>query len=193
MTEWKGEIDNSTIIVGEFNNSISIIYNTTGQRKCKDIEYLNNTIINHLVLTNIYVNSRLYVRPQKKSQGTSLAIQWLRLCVPLQGVWVWSVVMKLLSSHVVWQKKFQNIKLNIQKTEIMASGPITSWQIDGKQWNQWQTSFSWAQSVDGDCSHEIKRLLLFGRKAMTHLDSILKSKDITLPTKVHIVKAMVFQ
>ena len=76
----------------------------------------------------------------------------------------------------------------------MASGPITSWQIDGKQWKQWLILF-WGGSkitTDGDCSHEIKRCLLLGRKFMTNLDSILKSRDITLPTKVHLVKAMVF-
>ena len=83
------------------------------------------------------------------------------------------------------------LKLNIQKTKIMASGPITSWQIDGET----VTDFIfWGSKItaDGDCSHEIKRCLLLGRKAMTNLDSILKSRDITLPTKVHLVKAMVF-
>ena len=86
------------------------------------------------------------------------------------------------------------LKLNIQKTKIMASGPITSWQIDGETMKQWQTIF-WGSkiSADGDCSHEIKRRLLLGSKVMTSLDSILKSRDITLPTKVHLVKAMVFQ
>ena len=86
------------------------------------------------------------------------------------------------------------LKLNIQKTKIMASGPITSWQIE------WQTIETVADFIflgskitaDGDYSHEIKRCLPFGRKAMTNLDSILKSKDITLPTKVHVVKAMFF-
>ena len=82
------------------------------------------------------------------------------------------------------------LKLNIQKTKIMASGPITSWQIDGET----VTDFIFGSKItaDGDCSHEIKRFLLLGRKAMTNLDSILKSRDITLPTKVHIVRAMVF-
>ena len=83
------------------------------------------------------------------------------------------------------------LQLNIQKTKIMASGPITSRQIDGET----VTEFIFLGSkitVDGDCSHEIKRCLLLGRKAMTNLDSILKSRDITLPTKVHLVKAMVF-
>ena len=86
------------------------------------------------------------------------------------------------------------LKLNIQKTKIMASGPITSWQIDGETMET-VTDFIFLGSkitVDGDCSHEIKRCLLFGRKAMTNLDSVLKSRDITLPTKVHLVKAMVF-
>ena len=85
------------------------------------------------------------------------------------------------------------LKLHIQKTKVMASSPITSWQIDGgKQWKQWQTIFLGSKiTADGDCSHEIKRHLLLGRKAMTNLDSILKSRDITLPTKVHLVKAMI--
>ena len=86
------------------------------------------------------------------------------------------------------------LKLNIQKTKIMASGPITSWQIDGETM-QTVTNFIFLDSkitADGDCSHEIKRHLLLGRKAMTNLDSILKSRGITLPTKVRLVKAMVF-
>ena len=78
--------------------------------------------------------------------------------------------------------------------KIMASGPITSWQIEGKQWKQCQTLFLGAPKsiADGDCSYEIKRCLLLGRKVMTNLDSIFKSRDITFPTKVHLVKAMVF-
>ena len=86
------------------------------------------------------------------------------------------------------------LKLNIQKTKIMASGPITSWQIDGETMET-VTEFILGGSKitrDGDCSHEIKRHLLLGSKAMTNLDSILKSRDITLPTKVSVVKAMVF-
>ena len=86
------------------------------------------------------------------------------------------------------------LMLNIQKTKIMASGPITSWQIDGET-VETVSDFIFLGSkitADGDCSHEIKRLLLLGRKVMTNLDSILKSRDITLPTKVHLVKAMVF-
>ena len=83
------------------------------------------------------------------------------------------------------------LKLNIQKTKIMASGPNTSWQIDGAT----VADFIFLGSkitADGDCSHEIERCLLLGRKAMTKLDSILKSRDITMPTKVHLLKAMVF-
>ena len=90
----------------------------------------------------------------------------------------------------VWSEKVE-LKLNIQKTKIMASGPITSWQIDGET----VTDFIFGGSkitADGDYSHEIKRCLLLGRKAMTNLDSILKSRDITLATKVCVVKAMVF-
>ena len=85
------------------------------------------------------------------------------------------------------------LKLNIQKTKIMASGPITSWQIDGE--TETVTDFilgGYKITPHGDCSHESKRRLLLGRKVMTNLDSILKSRDITLPTKVHLVKAMVF-
>ena len=86
------------------------------------------------------------------------------------------------------------LKLNIQKTKIMVSGPITSWQIDGETMET-VTDFifqSFKITADSDCSHEMKRCLLLGRKVMTNLDSILKSRDITLPTKVHLVKAMVF-
>ena len=86
------------------------------------------------------------------------------------------------------------LKLNIQKTKIMASGPITSWQIDGEAMET-VTDFVFMGSkitADSDCSHEIKRCLLLGKKVMTNLDGILKSRDITLPTKVHLVKAMVF-
>ena len=86
------------------------------------------------------------------------------------------------------------LKLNIQKTKIMASGPITSWQIDGETMETVRDFiFGGSQiTADGDCSHEIKRHLLLERKAMTNLDIILKSRDITLPTKVHLVKATVF-
>ena len=102
-----------------------------------------------------------------------------------------------LKSHLMKVKEESEkvgLKLNIQKTKIMASGPITSWQIDGETMGT-VTDFILGGSkitADGDCSHEIKRCLLLGRKAMTNLDSILKSRDITLPTKVPLVKAMVF-
>ena len=85
------------------------------------------------------------------------------------------------------------LKLNVQKTKIMASGPITSWEIDGET-VETVSEFIFLGSqitADGDCSHEIKRRLLLGRKVMTHLDSIFKSRDITLPTKVHLVKTIV--
>ena len=83
------------------------------------------------------------------------------------------------------------LKLNIQKTKIMASGPITSWQIDGETVSDFILGGS-KITADGDCSHEMKRHLLLGRKVMTNVDSLLKSRDITLSTKVHLVKAMVF-
>ena len=86
------------------------------------------------------------------------------------------------------------IKLNIQKTKILASGPITSWQIDGEITETVRDFILGGSKItaDGDCSHEIKRCLLLGRKAMTNLDTILKSRDMTLPTKVHLVKAILF-
>ena len=102
--------------------------------------------------------------------------------------------LKNLLMKVKEESEKAGFKLNIQKTKIMASGPITSWQIDGDT-VETVTDFIVLVSkvtADGDCSHEIKRCLLLGRKAMTNLDSILKSRDITLPTKVHLVKAVVF-
>ena len=86
------------------------------------------------------------------------------------------------------------LKLNIQKMKIMAYGPITSWEIDGETVETVSDSIFWGSKItaDGDCSHEIKRRLLFGRKVISNLDSLFKSRDITLPTKVRLVKAMVF-
>ena len=100
---------------------------------------------------------------------------------------------KSLLMKVKEESEKVGLKFNIQKTKIMASGPIISWEIDGEQWKQCQTIFLGSKiTADGECSHEIKRRLLLGRKVMTNLDSILKSRDITLPTKVYLVKAMVF-
>ena len=102
--------------------------------------------------------------------------------------------LKSLLMKVKEESEKADLKVNIQKTKIMASGPVTSWQIDG-QTMETGTDFPFLGSkitADGDCSHEIKRHLLFGRKAMTNLDSILKSRDVTLPTKVRLVKAIVF-
>ena len=99
--------------------------------------------------------------------------------------------LKSLLMKVKEDSKKVGLKLNIQKTKIMASGPITSWQIDGE--TVVDIIFLGSKiTADGDCSHEIKRCLLLERKVMTNLDSILKSRDITFPTKVHLVKAMVF-
>ena len=102
--------------------------------------------------------------------------------------------LKSLLMKVKEESEKNDLKLNIQKTKIMASGPMTSWQIYGKTMET-VTNFIFGGSkitADGNCSHEIKRYLLLGRKAMTNLDSILKSRDITLPTKVCLVKALVF-
>ena len=102
--------------------------------------------------------------------------------------------LKSLLMKVKEESEKVDLKLNIQKTKIMASGPITSCQIDGETVETVSDFIFWGSkfTVDGDCSHEIKRRLLLGRKAMTNLDSILKSRDITLPTKVRLVKVMVF-
>ena len=99
--------------------------------------------------------------------------------------------LKSLLMKVKKESEKVGLKLNIQKTKIMASGPITSWQIDGETVSDFIFLGS-KITADGDCSHEIKRCLLLRRKVMTNLDSILKSRDITLPTNVHLVKAMVF-
>ena len=103
--------------------------------------------------------------------------------------------LKSLLMKVVEESEKVSLKLNIQKTKIMASGPITSWQIDGETVGK-VSDFIFGGSkitADGDCSHELKRRLLLGRKVMTNLDSLLKNRNMTLPTKVRLVKAMVFQ
>ena len=115
-------------------------------------------------------------------------MRWMKLEPIIQSeVKILLMKVKVESEKVVW-------KLSIQKTKIMTSGPITSWQIDGER-VETVADFIFLNSkitADGDCTHEIKRCLLLGRKAMTNLDSILKSRDITLLTKVHLVKAIVF-
>ena len=102
--------------------------------------------------------------------------------------------LKSLLMKVKEESEKAGLKLNIQKAKLMASGPITSWQIDGGTMKTVRDFVLGGSRIttDGDCSHEIKRCLLLGRKAMTNLDSILQSRDITLPTKVHLVKPMVF-
>ena len=102
--------------------------------------------------------------------------------------------LKSLLMKVKMESEKVGLKLSTQKTKIMAAGPITSWEIDGETVETVSNSILGGSKItaDGDCSHEIKRRLLLGRKVMTNLDSILKSRDITLPTKVRLVKAMVF-
>ena len=104
-----------------------------------------------------------------------------------------SELLKSLLMNVKEKSEKVGLKFNIQKTKIMASSHITSWQINGEKMET-VTDYLGSSKItaDGDCNHEIKRRLLLGRKAMTNLDSVLKSRDITLPTKVHLVKAMVF-
>ena len=110
---------------------------------------------------------------------------------------LWQKVNRNLKSLLMKVKEKSEkvgLKLDIQKTKIIASGPITSWQIDGETVETVSDFISWGSKItaDGDCSHEIKRRLILERKVMTNLYSILKSRDITLPTKVHLVKTMVF-
>ena len=107
---------------------------------------------------------------------------------------LWGKSKEELKRKVKEESEKVGLKLNIQKTKIIASGPITSWQIDGetKQTMRHLIFLDSKITADGDCSHEVKRHLLLGRKSMANLDSILKSKDITLPTNVHLVKAMFF-
>ena len=103
--------------------------------------------------------------------------------------------LKSLLMKVKEESEKDGLKLNVQKTKIMASGPITSWQIDGETMEKTVRDFIFLSSkitADGDCSLEIKRRLLLGRKVMTNLDSIFKSRDITLPTNIHLVKAIIF-
>ena len=102
--------------------------------------------------------------------------------------------LKSLLMKVKEEREKVGLKLNIQKMKIMAFGPITTWEIDGETGETVSDFAFWGSQIteDGDCSHEIKRRLLLGRKVMTNLDSIFKSRDITLPTKIHLVKAMVF-
>ena len=102
--------------------------------------------------------------------------------------------LKSLLMKVKEESEKASLKLNIQKTKIMASGPITSWKIDGETMETMTDFYLGGSKItaDGDCSHETKKCLLLGRKAMTNLDRILESRDITLPTKAHIVKAIVF-
>ena len=106
---------------------------------------------------------------------------------------LWQKMMSLLMK-VKEESEKVGLKLNIQKTKIMASGPITSWEIDGETVETVSDFIFWGSKItaDGDCSHEIKRCLLLGRKVMTNLDSIFKSRDVTLPTKFRLVKALRF-
>ena len=116
---------------------------------------------------------------------------WMKHKLELRVLGEISITSDMQMTPPLRQNEKVGLKLNIQKTKIMASSPITSWQIDGET----VTDFMFLGSkitADKDCSHEIKRCLLFGRKAMTNLDSILKRRDIALPTKVRLVKAMVF-
>ena len=137
-----------------------------------------------------------------KVQFNSVAQSCPTLCDPMNcstpGFPVHHQLPEFTQTHVhqVWKEEIEKagLKLNIQKAKIMASSPIISWEIDGVTVETVSNFISLGSkiTVDADCSHDFKRHLLFGRKDMTNLDSMLKSRDITLPTKVHLVKAMVF-
>ena len=119
---------------------------------------------------------------------------WIILSITLLACEMMEEELKRLLMKVKEESEKIGLKLSIHKTKIMASGPVTSWQIDGEI-VEMMADFTFGGSkitANGDCSHEIKSRLLLGRKVMTNLDNILKSRDITLPTKVHLVKAMVF-
>ena len=129
----------------------------------------------------------------------SVGFELRRICTDLRGLNDTTLMaeteeLKSLLMKMKEESEEVGLKLNIQKTKIMASGPITSWEIDGETVETVSNFILGGSKItaDGDCSHEIKRHLLLGRKVMTNLDRILKSRDITLPTKVHLVKAMVF-
>ena len=126
--------------------------------------------------------------------GNGNTLQYSCLENPIdRGGW-WATVHGVIQLDMTEAREKAGLKLNIQKTKNMASGHITSWQIDGETVETVSDLifFGSKNTADGDCSHEIKRCLLLGRKAMTNLDNVLKSRDITLPTKVHLVKAVVF-
>ena len=126
--------------------------------------------------------------------GNGNTLQYSCLENPIdRGGW-WAIVHGVIQLDMTEAREKAGLKLNIQKTKNMASGHITSWQIAGEtvETGSDLIFFGSKNTADGDCSHEIKRCLLLGRKAMTNLDNVLKSRDITLPTKVHLVKAMVF-
>ena len=130
-------------------------------------------------------------RPDEAQAGFKTAGRNMQMTPPL---WQKSEELKSLLMKVKEESEKVGLKLNIQKTRIIASSPITSWEIDGET-VETVSDFMFLGSkitADGDCSHEIRRHLLLGRKVMTNLDSIFKSRDITLPTKIHLVKAMVF-
>ena len=134
-------------------------------------------------------NARLEAQAGVKIPGEISVTSDMQMIPPL-----WQKVKKSLLMKVKEESEKVGLKLNIQKTKIMVSGPITSWQIDGETVETVANFILGGSKItaDDDCSHEIKRHLLLGRKVMANPDSILKSRDITLPTKVHLVKAMVF-
>ena len=148
----------------------------------KTYEKLSNYILERkFYLSNLFIRAGRNINNLRNADDTTLMAES-------------EEEQKSLLMKVKEKNEKVGLKLNIQKTKIMASGPITLWQIDGETVETVADFISGVSKItaDGDCSHEIKRCLLLGRKVMTNLDSILKSRDITLPTKVHLVKAMVF-
>ena len=147
----------------------------------------SSTVVLNLALASLIININIIKEDQRNINNLRYADDTTRMAEREEEL-------KSLLMKVKEESEKVGLKLNIQKTKITTSGPVTSWQIDGET-VETVTEFIFLGSemtADGDCSHEIKRRLLLGRKVMTNLDSILKSRDITLPTKVCIVKAMVF-
>ena len=152
--------------------------------------YCHPAYLTSMQSTSCNMPSWMKHKLESRLQGEISTTSDMQMTPPL-----WQRVRNLRASWWKWKRRVKKIdlKLNSQKTQIMASGPVTSWQIDGQQWRQWQTLFSWdSKSLQMVTTAMKLRCLLLGRKAMTNLDSILKSRDITWRTKIHLVKAMVF-
>ena len=175
-------------LVAEQQQSICLVVGLLGQVVVLFLDFKGISILSSIVAVPIYI-------PTNSTRG-SIFLHTLSRNYCLWVFWWWPFCLASLSLLMKVKEESEKVglKLSIQKTKIMASSPITSWQIDGETMETVRDFIFLGSKItaDGDCSHEIKRCLLLGRKAMTNLESILKSRDITLSTKVHLVKAMIF-